>query len=337
MKSMIMAGIVAVALLIVVMACTTEKTVYVLPDGTEVTPTAAQATQAAGVGSQADATIKQPTSEDESMAMSTSFPEDLELYAESYAQLRVEGVSHELAQSVSEEVMGMQRLVDSMNNDRDWQLEYYSDDYQEAYAEARRNGESDEYSHAYARWRDSPYAEFYARYYAVNREFGKSHEYAMAHAHARVRLLLEGASDERLRLQSDMYAQAYAEQRENGKSQRYAISYAYAREQDLSDEKARTYAEQREQGQSHGYAVAYAHARKIGLSHSESEDYAEIYPKAYTDAIEQGVSQQLAAHYAHARVFGMSHEYAMAYAEAIATGKSHSEAEAYTEQQTRDE
>ena len=37
----------------IVPACTTEKTVYVLPDGTEVTPTAAQATQAAGDGSQA--------------------------------------------------------------------------------------------------------------------------------------------------------------------------------------------------------------------------------------------------------------------------------------------
>ena len=34
-------------------ACTTEKTVYVLPDGTEVTPTAAQATQIAGEGTQA--------------------------------------------------------------------------------------------------------------------------------------------------------------------------------------------------------------------------------------------------------------------------------------------
>ena len=36
-------------------ACMTEKTVYVLPDGTEVTPTAAQATQAAGGSSQAAA------------------------------------------------------------------------------------------------------------------------------------------------------------------------------------------------------------------------------------------------------------------------------------------
>ena len=45
--------VVAIALFIVAAACTTEKTVYVLPDGTEVTPTAAQATQAAGGGSQA--------------------------------------------------------------------------------------------------------------------------------------------------------------------------------------------------------------------------------------------------------------------------------------------
>ena len=37
----------AIMLLILAAACTTEKTVYVLPDGTEVTPTAAQATQAA--------------------------------------------------------------------------------------------------------------------------------------------------------------------------------------------------------------------------------------------------------------------------------------------------
>ena len=43
----------AVALLLLVLACTTEKVVYVLPDGTEVTPTAAQATQAAGGVSQA--------------------------------------------------------------------------------------------------------------------------------------------------------------------------------------------------------------------------------------------------------------------------------------------
>ena len=53
MKSVIIAGAVAVALLILAAACTTEKTVYVLPDGTEVTPTAAQATHAAGGGSQA--------------------------------------------------------------------------------------------------------------------------------------------------------------------------------------------------------------------------------------------------------------------------------------------
>ena len=37
------------------LACTTEKTVYALPDGTEATPTAAQATQAARGGSQAAA------------------------------------------------------------------------------------------------------------------------------------------------------------------------------------------------------------------------------------------------------------------------------------------
>ncbi len=55
MKPTLIAGVVAaaVALLMVVAACTTEKVVYVLPDGTEVTPTAAQATQAAGGGSQA--------------------------------------------------------------------------------------------------------------------------------------------------------------------------------------------------------------------------------------------------------------------------------------------
>ena len=55
MKSIVIA---AVALLILLAACTTEKTVYVLPDGTEVTPTAAQAAQAtqeAGGGSQAAA------------------------------------------------------------------------------------------------------------------------------------------------------------------------------------------------------------------------------------------------------------------------------------------
>ena len=55
MKSIIIA---AIALLILAAACTTEKTVYVLPDGTEVTPTAAQAAQAtqeAGGGSQAAA------------------------------------------------------------------------------------------------------------------------------------------------------------------------------------------------------------------------------------------------------------------------------------------
>ncbi|MCY3543771.1 MAG: hypothetical protein OXH22_07000 [Chloroflexi bacterium] len=50
MKSAIIA---AVTLFMLAAACTTEKTVYVLPDGTEVTPTAAQATQAAGGGSQA--------------------------------------------------------------------------------------------------------------------------------------------------------------------------------------------------------------------------------------------------------------------------------------------
>ena len=55
MKPTLIAGVIAVAvtLLMVAAACTTEKVVYVLPDGTEVTPTAAQATQAAGGGSQA--------------------------------------------------------------------------------------------------------------------------------------------------------------------------------------------------------------------------------------------------------------------------------------------
>lgn len=48
-------------------ACTTEKTVYVLADGTEVTPTAAQATQAAGGDSQsAEPQSAQPKSASES-------------------------------------------------------------------------------------------------------------------------------------------------------------------------------------------------------------------------------------------------------------------------------
>ena len=46
------AGLLGLFIVIASFACTTEKTVYVLPDGTEVTPTAAQATQAAGGGSQ---------------------------------------------------------------------------------------------------------------------------------------------------------------------------------------------------------------------------------------------------------------------------------------------
>ena len=68
MKSIPMAFVaVAIAMLIVAAACTTEKTVYVLPDGTEVTPTAAQATQAAGGGSQAAAPQSaQPTPASES-------------------------------------------------------------------------------------------------------------------------------------------------------------------------------------------------------------------------------------------------------------------------------
>lgn len=58
MKSII---IVAVALLILAAACGDEKIVYVLPDGTEVTPTAAQATQAAGGGSQTSASQSAPS------------------------------------------------------------------------------------------------------------------------------------------------------------------------------------------------------------------------------------------------------------------------------------
>ena len=62
MKSIPIAFVaVAIAMLIVAAACTTEKTVYVLPDGTEVTPTAAQATQAAGGGSQAAAPQSAPS------------------------------------------------------------------------------------------------------------------------------------------------------------------------------------------------------------------------------------------------------------------------------------
>ena len=68
MKSIPIAFVAAVmTLLILVAACTTEKTVYVLPDGTEVTPTAAQATQAAGgslqtASSQPETASTQPTS-----------------------------------------------------------------------------------------------------------------------------------------------------------------------------------------------------------------------------------------------------------------------------------
>ena len=67
----------AIALLIVAAACTTEKTVYVLPDGTEVTPTAAQATQAAGEGTQAAAPQSVPsksTSESATPAPSQAAP-----------------------------------------------------------------------------------------------------------------------------------------------------------------------------------------------------------------------------------------------------------------------
>ena len=53
MKSIPIAFVAAAMTLLILAACTTEKTVYVLPDGTEVTPTAAQATQVAGGGSQA--------------------------------------------------------------------------------------------------------------------------------------------------------------------------------------------------------------------------------------------------------------------------------------------
>ena len=61
--------VVAIALFIVAAACTTEKIVYVLPDGTEVTPTAAHATQVAGGGSQAGASQSaQPTPASEGAA-----------------------------------------------------------------------------------------------------------------------------------------------------------------------------------------------------------------------------------------------------------------------------
>ena len=46
---------------IALLACTTEKTVYVMPDGTEVTSTAAQATQAADGGSQTAAPQSSPS------------------------------------------------------------------------------------------------------------------------------------------------------------------------------------------------------------------------------------------------------------------------------------
>ena len=64
----------AMTLLIVAAACTTEKTVYVLPDGTEVTPTAAQATQAAGGGSQEAASQPTPSSEGAPPATSQAAP-----------------------------------------------------------------------------------------------------------------------------------------------------------------------------------------------------------------------------------------------------------------------
>ena len=65
--------IAAIALLAVAAACTTEKIVYVMPDGTEVTPTAAQATQAAGGGSQAAAPqSEQPKSASESASPAPS-------------------------------------------------------------------------------------------------------------------------------------------------------------------------------------------------------------------------------------------------------------------------
>lgn len=60
-------------LLIVALACTTEKIVYVMPDGTEVTPTVAQATQAAGGGSQTAAPQSaQSNSESENAAPNPS-------------------------------------------------------------------------------------------------------------------------------------------------------------------------------------------------------------------------------------------------------------------------
>ena len=61
MSSLIPQTAAAVLFLVIVLACTTEKTVYVLPDGTEVTPTAAQATQAAGGGSQTAAPQSAPS------------------------------------------------------------------------------------------------------------------------------------------------------------------------------------------------------------------------------------------------------------------------------------
>ena len=74
MKSIALTFAAAIALFIVAAACTTEKTVYVLPDGTEVTPTAAQATQAAGGGSQAAAAQPTPASEGAPPATSQAAP-----------------------------------------------------------------------------------------------------------------------------------------------------------------------------------------------------------------------------------------------------------------------
>lgn len=69
--------IVAAALLILAVACSDEKIVYVLPDGTEVTPTAAQATQVASGGSQSAApqsAPSKPASESASPAPSQPAP-----------------------------------------------------------------------------------------------------------------------------------------------------------------------------------------------------------------------------------------------------------------------
>ena len=241
-----------------------------------------------------------------------------DIVASMYAQMRVEGKTHEDASTYAEDFREIPPGA--------------SKEYVDAYIQARADGKAQIDALFYADKISSGRHEFLNAYDKALSE-GESEEYAHAYA-----LKIEQG---RIEIFARSYAEVIGTIRAEGKDERYAIYYAYKRSRGKTKLEASTYpdfilrippgssdilvtvyVQLREQGRDHDEAFPYADALARQIEGGHSLEFAEAYTQGYL----AGLSDVEARHFAEQIENGKSLEYAVVYAQQRAKGKSHEEA-----------